>query len=302
MFWAQRTLKDEISCTGIGLHTGQRVNLKIRPAPPDTGIIFRRIDLPGKPEIKAHILNVVNDRLATTLGGNDVTVCTVEHLLAAFLGMGIDNAIVELDAPEVPIMDGSAGPFVYLIKMVGFKYQLVPKKVILVKKTIWLKEGEKWIRLKPSPEGGLIIHFTIDFDHPLLRKQSYTFYFSAKRFEKEVCRARTFGFLKDVEKLKAEGLAKGGSLDNAVVIDDFQVINKEGVRYKNEFVRHKILDLLGDLALLGHFPIARIDAYKTGHALNHKMAQKLWNNKKAWEIITLSPQIETAINYQLKKK
>jgi len=208
---------------------------------------------------------------------------------------------VELDAPEVPIMDGSAGPFVYLLKMVGFKYQPVPKRLLILKKSLWLKENEKWIRIRPARDEGLTIKFTIDFDHPLLRKQSYTFHFSTKNFEKEVCRARTFGFLKDVEKLKAEGLIKGGSLDNAVVIDDFRVINREGVRYKNEFVRHKILDLLGDLTLLGYFPIARIDAYKAGHALNQKMAQKLWQEKHAWELMTLSAEIETSVKQKLRK-
>ena len=291
MVWTQKTLRDEIRCAGIGLHLGQKVNLKIRPAPADTGIIFKRVDLSGRPEVKALRNNVVDNRLATTIGENGVTVSTVEHLLATFLCMGVDNAIVEVDAPEVPIMDGSAAPFVYLIKSVGLKAQSTPKKILMLKKPLRVKNGNSWIRMKPFPEGGLRIHFVIDFDHPLLKKQMYTFNFSANQFEKEISRARTFGFLKDVEYLRSQGLALGGSLDNAIVIDKFRVINKEGLRYQNEFVRHKILDLLGDLALLGHPLIAKIDAYKAGHALNHQITQKLWiNNKKLLETVTLTPR------------
>ncbi len=290
MVWTQKTLRDEIRCAGIGLHLGQKVNLKIRPAPADTGIIFKRVDLSGRPEVKALRNNVVDNRLATTIGENGVTVSTVEHLLATFLCMGVDNAIVEVDAPEVPIMDGSAAPFVYLIKSVGLKAQSTPKKILMLKKPLRVKNGNSWIRMKPFPEGGLRIHFVIDFDHPLLKKQMYTFNFSANQFEKEISRARTFGFLKDVEYLRSQGLALGGSLDNAIVIDKFRVINKEGLRYQNEFVRHKILDLLGDLALLGHPLIAKIDAYKAGHALNHQITQKLWiNSKKLLETVTLTP-------------
>ena len=289
MVWAQKTLRDEIRCAGIGLHSGQKVDLKIRPAPADTGIIFKRVDLPGEPEVKALRNNVVDNRLATTIGENGVTVSTVEHLLATFLCMGVDNAIVEVGAPEVPIMDGSAAPFVYLIKSVGLKAQSTPKKILILKKPVRVKNGNSWIGMKPFPEGGLKIHFVIDFDHPLLKKQMYTFNFSANQFEKEISRARTFGFLKDVEYLRSQGLALGGSLDNAIVIDKFRVINKEGLRYQNEFVRHKILDLLGDLALLGHPLIAKIDAYKAGHALNHQITQKLWINKKLLETVTLTP-------------
>jgi len=276
MVWAQKTLRDEIRCAGIGLHSGQKVDLKIRPAPADTGIIFKRVDLPGEPEVKALRNNVVDNRLATTIGENGVTVSTVEHLLATFLCMGVDNAIVEVGAPEVPIMDGSAAPFVYLIKSVGLKAQSTPKKILILKKPVRVKNGNSWIGMKPFPEGGL-------------KKQMYTFNFSVNQFEKEISRARTFGFLKDVEYLRSQGLALGGSLDNAIVIDKFRVINKEGLRYQNEFVRHKILDLLGDLALLGHPLIAKIDAYKAGHALNHQITQKLWINKKLLETVTLTP-------------
>ncbi len=289
MFWAQKTLKDEIACTGIGLHSGKKVNLKLCPAPPNTGIIFRRIDLASRPEIKAHIANVVDGRYATTIGQNKVTISTVEHLLAALLGLGIDNIFVEVDAPEVPIMDGSAAPFVYLIKETGLKIQPVPKRVFVLKKPCIIKEGDKWIYAAPVADGGLRINFTIDFDHPLLKKQTYTFHFSPKRFEKEISRARTFGFLKEVKWLHEQGLARGGSLDNAVVIDEFRVLNKEGLRYKNEFVRHKILDLLGDLSLLGGLLVAKIKAYKTGHALNHKLARYLWQDRHLIEKVSLHP-------------
>ncbi|MCD6319160.1 MAG: UDP-3-O-acyl-N-acetylglucosamine deacetylase [Candidatus Desulfofervidaceae bacterium] len=295
MFWAQKTLKDEIACTGIGLHSGQKVNLRIRPALPNTGIVFKRVDLPGKPEVKAHVLNVADNRLATTIGQDGVTVSTIEHLLAAFWSMGVDNAIVELDAPEVPIMDGSAAPFVYLIKSTGLKAQLASKKIFVLKRPLRVREGDKWIHLTPVSELELTVHFMIDFDHPLLKKQTYTFHFSPTRFEKEISRARTFGFLKEVEWLRAQGLARGGSLDNAVVIDEFRILNKEGLRYKNEFVRHKILDLVGDLALLGCPLIAKINAYKSGHALNHKLAKQIWRNQHLGQIITLTPPQKTAI-------
>jgi UDP-3-O-[3-hydroxymyristoyl] N-acetylglucosamine deacetylase len=287
MFWAQKTLKSEVVCTGVGLHSGRKVRLKILPAPPNTGITFKRVDLPKQPEIKAHMGNVVDSHLATTIGKNGVIIRTVEHLLAAFLGMGVDNAIVELDAPEVPIMDGSAGPFVYLIKNVGLKAQFVPKKILLLKRPFWVKADDRWIRLRPHQKEGLKIHFVIDFDHPLLRKQAHTFIFSLNRFEKEVSRARTFGFLKDVDGLQAQGLAQGGSLDNAIIIDRFRVLNKEGLRYKNEFVRHKILDLLGDLSLLGHLLVAQIEAYKAGHILNHNLARHLWQDRSLIEVVTL---------------
>ncbi len=279
MFWAQRTLKSEVACTGIGLHSGKKVNLRLCPAPEDTGVVFRRVDLPSKPEIKAEIENIIDHRLATTLGNERMVIATVEHLLAAFMGLGIDNVIVEVDAPEVPIMDGSAAPFVYLIKETGIKYQTSPKKVYLLKKPIVVKEGQKWIYAAPAKDNNLRVTFTIDFEHPLLKKQTYTFHHSFKRFEREISRARTFGFLKEVKWLREQGLAKGGSLDNAIVIDEFRVLNREGLRYRNEFVRHKILDLLGDIFLLGAPLIAKIKAYKSGHALNHKFATYLKNNK-----------------------
>ena len=288
MFWAQRTLKDTVSCTGIGLHSGHKVHLKIKPALPNSGIVFVRTDLPDRPQIRAHIENVVSSNLATTIGQNGVFVNTVEHLLAALGGLGIDNALVEVDGPEVPAMDGSAAPFLFLIKSVGIKIQFEPKKVVVIKRSICIKEDDKWIYL--SPASSLSINFTIDFDHPLLKKQTYTFNFSTPSFEREISRARTFGFLRDVEKLWAKGLALGGSLDNAVVIDDFRVINEGGLRYRDEFVRHKILDLIGDLTLLGHPIVAKIRAYKTGHALNHKLMKRLWAKKRYWETITLKPE------------
>lgn len=288
MLWAQRTLKDAISCTGIGLHSGHKVHLRIRPALPNSGIVFVRTDLPKRPQIKAHIQNVISSNLATTLGQNGVSICTVEHLLAALGGLGVDNALVEVNGPELPIMDGSAAPFLFLLKSVGLKAQFEPKKVVIMERSLRIKEDDRWIYLTPAPT--LSITSTIAFDHPLLKRQSYAFNFSTKSFEKEIGRARTFGFLKDVEKLWANGLALGGSLDNAVVIDDFRVINEEGLRYRDEFVRHKILDLIGDLMLLGYPLVAKIKSYKAGHALNHKLMRKLWAQKKYWKLVTLEPK------------
>ncbi len=288
MLWAQRTLKDAISSTGIGLHSGHKVHLKIKPALPNSGIIFVRTDLPKRPQIKAHIQNVISSNLATTLGQNGVSIGTVEHLLAALGGLGVDNALVEVNGPELPIMDGSAAPFLFLLKSVGLKAQFEPKKVVIIEKSLRIKEDDRWIYLTPAST--LSITSTIAFNHPLLQKQSYAFNFSTKSFEKEISRARTFGFLKDVEQLWANGLALGGSLDNAVVIDDFRVINEEGLRYKDEFVRHKILDLIGDLMLLGYPLVAKIKAYKAGHALNHKLMERLWAQKKYWKIVTLEPK------------
>ncbi len=288
IFWAQRTLRDAIGCTGIGLHSGHKVHLKIKPALPNSGIVFVRTDLPKRPQIKAHIQNVTGSNLATTLEQNGVSIGTVEHLLAALGGLGIDNALVEVDGPELPIMDGSAAPFLFLLKSVGFKAQFEPKKVVVIEKSLRIKEDDKWIYLTPAST--LSITFTIAFNNPLLKRQNYAFKFSTKSFEKEISRARTFGFLKDVEQLWAKGLALGGSLDNAVVIDDFRVVNQEGLRYKDEFARHKILDLIGDLMLLGYPLVAKIKAYKAGHALNHKLMKKLWVQKRCWKIVTLEPK------------
>lgn len=285
MGFKQRTLRDSISCTGIGLHSGKKVRMTIKPAPPDTGIQFIRKDLPGDNIIKAHFDNVINTTMCTIIGNNGNHVSTIEHLMAAFFGFGIDNAQVEIDGPEVPIMDGSAAPFIFLIKSTGIKEQRTPKKFIVIKKTFNIQEGNRSITIKPSKE--LKISFTIDFHHPLINNQQYDFSFSGKGFMDKLSRARTFGFLKDIETLREAGLAKGGSLDNAIVIDDFRVLNEDGLRYHDEFVRHKILDFLGDIAVIGAPIIGHFIVKRSGHSLNHAMLKKLSSNKKYWKKVTM---------------
>ena len=259
--------------------------MTIKPAPPDTGIRFIRKDLPGRCVIKAHFNSVINTTMCTIIGNNGNHVSTIEHLMAAFFGFGIDNALVEIDGPEVPIMDGSAAPFIFLLKSTGIKEQRISKEFIVIKKTLNIKEGNKSITIKPSRE--LKVSFTIDFHHPLISNQQFDFSFSGKGFIDEISRARTFGFLKDIEMLRDAGLAKGGSLDNAIVIDDFRVLNEDGLRYHNEFVRHKILDFLGDVAVMGTPIIGHFIINRSGHSLNHAMLKKLSSSKKYWKKVTL---------------
>ena len=278
----QRTVQSEIGCTGIGLHTGKKVSITIKPMDPNSGIRFWRSDLVDCPHISACLENVVDTRLATTIGRNGHIVSTVEHLMSAFAGMGIDNALVELDGPEIPIMDGSAGPFMYLLRNVGISLQDEVKKFFLIKKPFSLKSGDKNISVYPSRE--LKITYIIDFDHPLLSEQTYVLRFSGAAFMKEISRARTFGFLKDVETLKNNGFAQGGSLNNAIVLDDFRVLNSDGLRYRDEFVRHKILDLIGDLHLLGMPIIGHFVINKSGHTLNHVFLTELRKRKKCWKL------------------
>jgi len=292
--YRQRTLKDEIGCTGIGLHSGEKVRINIRPAPCDTGIRFVRTDLPGHPMIEARVDNVFDTTLATSIGVNGCRISTIEHLMAAFYGLGIDNAIVELQGPEVPIMDGSSAPFVFLIKSAGIKEQTTPKQFIVVKKTLKLDDGNRSICVYPSNE--LKITYMIDFQHPLLRNQEYVLRFSGGDFVREISRARTFGFLRDVETLKANGLAKGGSLDNAVVIDDFRIINEDGLRFKDEFVRHKILDFIGDLSLIQFPIIGHFVVKKSGHFLNQQMLGMLMKSKKHWKIFSFGTAEEYSKN------
>jgi UDP-3-O-[3-hydroxymyristoyl] N-acetylglucosamine deacetylase len=279
----QRTVNGEISCTGIGLHTGKKITMRIKPLPPRSGIRFSRVDHPEYPEIPARLGNVVDTRLATTIAHNGHLVSTVEHLMSAFAGMGIDNALVELDGPEVHIMDGSAGPFVYLLKNVGVRLQEEFKRFFLVKKPLSLENGDKKIGVYPSNE--LKITYKIDFGHPLLSQQTYVLHFSGPAYIKEISRARTFGFLKDVETLKNNGFAQGGSLDNAIVLDDYRVLNSDGLRYEDEFVRHKILDLMGDLYLLGMPIIGHFVIEKSGHSLNHALLSELIKKKKCWKVV-----------------
>ena len=248
----QRTLKNIIRATGVGLHTGEKVYLTLRPAAADTGIVFRRVDLEQPVEIKAKATNVGDTTLSTTLMNGEVRVSTVEHLLSALAGMGIDNAYIDLNAPEVPIMDGSAGPFVFLIQSAGIEEQNAPKRFIRIKRNITVEDDDKWVRFEPFD--GFKVGFAIDFDHPAFKEdyQAAEVDFSTTSFVKEVSRARTFGFMSQIETLRDNNLALGGSLDNAVVVDDYRILNEDGLRYVDEFVKHKILDSIGDLYLLGH--------------------------------------------------
>ena len=287
----QRTLKNAIRATGVGLHTGEKIYLTLRPAAVNTGIVFRRVDLDEPVEIKAHSENVGETRLSTTLVRSGVKISTVEHLLSAFAGLGIDNAYVDLSAPEVPIMDGSAGPFVFLIQSAGIVEQQVYKRFIRINKTVIAENGDRWARFDPYE--GFKVEFFIDFDHPLFNEvnQHAAIDFSTTSYVKEVSRARTFGFLRDIDRLRDRNLALGGSLDNAVVVDDFRVLNDEGLRYDDEFVKHKILDAIGDLYLLGHSLIGAFSGYKSGHDLNNHLLRKLLLQTDAWEEITFEDEI-----------
>ncbi len=286
----QRTIKKEINCYSIGLHTGRKVNMKIKPAPADTGIVFIRKDLPGSEPIYARYDNVCDTTLATTLGCNGVTVSTVEHLLSAFSGMGVDNAMIELDSFEVPVMDGSALPFVNMLKEVGTHVQKKNKKMLVVKKPVSVSIGDTKAQLLPAEE--FKITYEIDFKHPVIGTQSYSMTFSDEEYEKNICAAQTFGFLKDLEFLQAKGLALGGSLKNAIVLDDNKIVNKEGQRIPNVFVKHKILDAIGDLFLLGMPIIGHFVAYKSGHRLNNLLLRELIDRKDCWEIATDSHKKE----------
>jgi len=280
----QRTLKKEINCFSVGLHTGRKINMKIKPGPVDTGIIFVRKDLPNAEPIHANYNNVCDTTLATTLGSNGVTVSTVEHLLSAFSGMGVDNAIIELDSFEVPIMDGSAFYFVNMLKEVGTHVQKKNKRLLIIKKPVSVTEGDASAMLLPAKE--FKITYEIDFKHPLIGKQSYSMTFSDEKYAKEICAAQTFGFLKDLEFLQAKGLALGGSLKNVIVLDDKKIINKEGLRIPDVFVKHKILDAIGDLFLLGMPIIGHFMAYKSGHRLNNMLLKELMRKKDCWEIVS----------------
>lgn len=279
----QRTLKNLIRATGVGLHTGAKVYMTLRPAAPNTGIVFRRTDLSPPVEIKATPHAVGDTRLSSCLEHDGARVSTVEHLMSAFAGLGVDNAYVDLSAPEVPIMDGSAGPFVFLVQSAGIEEQSVPKKFIRVLNPVTVEQGDKWVKL--APHNGFKLDLSIDFDHPVFDKmrQSVAVDFSTTSYVKEVSRARTFGFMQDVESLRGEGLALGGSLDNAIVMDEYRVLNSDGLRYEDEFVKHKVLDAIGDLYLLGHPLIGAFSGYKSGHALNNQLLRGLLEDREAWE-------------------
>ena len=293
----QRTLKNVIRATGVGLHTGEKVYLTLRPAAPDTGIVFRRVDLDAPLDIPAKAENVGDTRLSTTLIRDGARISTVEHLLSAFAGLGIDNAYVDVSAPEVPIMDGSAGPFVFLIQSAGVEEQNVAKRFIRIKQPIEIRDGDKVARFEPF--NGFKVSFGIDFDHPAMDEEgrNSVIDFSSTSFVKEVSRARTFGFLRDIEMLRENGLALGGSMDNAIVVDDFRVLNEDGLRYQDEFVRHKILDAIGDLYLLGHSLIGAFSGYKSGHELNNRLLKALIAQPEAWEEVTFDDVDAAPISY-----
>jgi len=282
--YKQRTLKKEAECTGVGLHSGEKSTIVLRPAAPNTGIQFCRSDLPKRPTVRAQFDQVADTMLATTIGINGCKIGTIEHLMAAFYGLGIDNVNVEVDGPEVPIMDGSSAPFIYLIKTAGIEEQKAPKKFLVIKRRFELKDGKRSVSIRPSNE--LKITYFIDFPHPLLRKQEYELRFSGRDFVREISTARTFGFLKDIQMLKDNGLARGGSLDNAIVLDDFRILNNDGLRFKDEFVRHKILDFIGDLSIIGYPVIGHFVVKRSGHFLNHQMFKTLMENRKYWEIVS----------------
>lgn len=279
----QRTLKNMIRATGVGLHTGEKVYLTLRPAAPNTGIVFRRVDLPQPVEIKATPDSVGDTRLSSTLEHNGAKVSTVEHLMAALAGLGIDNLYVDLSAAEVPIMDGSASPFVFLLQSAGIEEQNAAKKYIRIKKVVEVHDGDKWVRFEPY--NGFKLSFTIAFDHPVFEtsSQSITLDLAQASFVKDISRARTFGFMQDVETLRTNGLALGGSMDNAIVMDEYRVLNSDGLRYEDEFVKHKVLDAIGDLYLLGYPLIGAFTAHKSGHALNNRLLRTLLADAEAWE-------------------
>ncbi len=293
----QRTLKNVIRATGVGLHTGDKVYVTLRPAAPGSGIIFRRIDLDPPVEIEAKPENVGGTRLSTTLVKDGVKISTIEHLLSAFAGLGIDNAYIDLSAPEVPIMDGSAGPFVFLIQSAGIEEQNVPKRFIRIKKPVQVQDGDKWARFDPFE--GFKVSFKIDFDHPMFksRSQDTSIDFSTTSFVKEVSRARTFGFMRDIEQLRENNLALGGTLDNAVVLDNYRVLNEEGLRYEDEFVKHKVLDAIGDLYLLGHSLIGAFSGCKSGHELNNQLLQALIVDQEAWELVVFDDEKSAPISF-----
>lgn len=284
----QRTLKSAVSATGVGLHSGLKVKLTLRPAAPDTGIVFRRTDLPGAPTIKAEPQAVSDTRLSTTIGTGEARVATIEHLMSALAGLGIDNLMIDLSAGEVPIMDGSAGPFIFLLQSAGIEEQPVAKKYIRVRKPVVVEDNDKWVRF--DPHHGFKIDFKIDFPHPAFNSEhnSVTVDFARTSYVKEVARARTFGFMQDVEALRSQGLALGGSLDNAIVMDEYRVLNNDGLRYDDELVKHKVLDAVGDLYMLGHPLIGAFSGYRSGHALNNRLVRALLADHSAWEFSTFS--------------
>ena len=293
----QRTLSNSVRASGVGLHSGEKVNMTLRPAAKDTGIIFRRLDIEPIQQIPALATSVIDTMLGTTIAKKNASVMTVEHILAAFAGLGIDNALIDLDGPEVPIMDGSSASFIFLIESAGFEEQNASKKFLRIMKKIRVEVGEKFAEFKPY--NGNRISLEIDFDHPKIKSKltKLSVDFSTLTFLKEISRARTFGFLKEIETLRSKNLALGGSLDNAIVLDDYRILNQDGLRYQDELVRHKILDVVGDLYLMGHILVGEFNGYKSGHELNNKLILKLYTDQTAWEEIEESEITDIPISY-----
>lgn len=293
----QRTVKQAIRASGIGLHSGAKIYLTLKPGPVDSGIVFRRTDLDPPVELPARTLMVKDTTMATSLVQGDVRLSTIEHLMSALAGLGIDNAVVEVTAAEIPIMDGSAGPFVFLIQAAGIVEQDAPKRFARIKRRIEVRDGDKIAAFEPYD--GFKVCFTIDFDHPAFPAE--TRYaevdLSTTAYVKEVSRARTFGFMRDIEYLRSRNLALGGSMDNAIVVDDHGVMNAEGLRYKDEFVRHKMLDAIGDLYLLGHSILGEYQGYKSGHGLNNQLLRAMLEQPEAWEIVTFDDEETAPISY-----
>ncbi|MEP7702509.1 UDP-3-O-acyl-N-acetylglucosamine deacetylase [Paraglaciecola sp. 25GB23A] len=294
----QRTIKQSVQETGIGLHKGDKVTMTLRPAPANTGIVFRRVDLEPYADIPARA-NAVGDTMLCTCISNEqgVTISTVEHLSSALAGLGIDNIIVEVDSNELPIMDGSASPFIFLLQSAGIEELNAAKRFIKVTKPVRVKDGDKWAELRPFD--GFRVDFRIDFDHPVISqtRQHMVLDFDSSSYVNEVSRARTFGFMKDIEYMHSHNLALGGSMENAVALDEYRVLNPEGLRYSDEFLKHKILDAIGDLYLGGHSIIGELVAYKTGHGLNNKLLNALLNDKKAWEFVSYDTPEEMPIQF-----
>jgi UDP-3-O-[3-hydroxymyristoyl] N-acetylglucosamine deacetylase len=293
----QRTLKTPINASGVGLHSGARITMTLHPAAADTGIVFRRSDLDPPVDIPALATRVEDTRLGTVLAQHGARVSTVEHLMSALAGLGIDNCIVELSAAEVPIMDGSADPFVFLLQSAGIEEQDQPKRFVRILEPVEVRDGDKWARF--DPHEGFRVNFQIEFDHPILRRgvTRVSMAFSSTTYLKEVARARTFGFMRDLETMRRHNLALGGSLDNAIVLDDSKVLNEEGLRYQDEFVKHKVLDAIGDLYLLGHGVIGEFSGFKSGHGLNNRLLRELLARPQAWEIVTFDSAAAAPVAY-----
>lgn len=295
----QRTLKRIVQATGVGLHTGKKVTLTMRPAPANTGIIYRRTDLNPPVDFPADAKSVRDTMLCTCLVNEDnVRISTVEHLNAALAGLGIDNLVIEVDAAEIPIMDGSASPFVFLLLDAGIEELSSAKKFLRLKETVRVEDGDKWAEL--SPFNGFSLDFTIDFNHPAIDSstQRYAMNFSAENFVRDISRARTFGFMRDIEYLQSKGLCLGGSFDCAIVVDDYRVLNEDGLRFEDEFVRHKMLDAIGDLFMCGHNIIGAFTAFKSGHALNNKLLQAVLAKESAWELVTFENEAQIPVAFR----